>query len=214
MLLGAGGGYRPVVGHRYGLEERHHGPELGADHLDLLLLAENAQGLVIVDMHAAHERIVYEQLKRGSAQRIDSQQLLVPVHFAATETEIATAQDHTANLLALGLDISVLGQKSLAVRSVPASLADSDVVALARNVLADLAQMPASRVIEQAQNELLATMACHAAVRAHRNLSLAEMNALLRQMEITDRADQCNHGRPTWRMLSIKDLDALFMRGR
>ncbi len=178
------------------------------------ILAQNQQGLVLVDMHAAHERIVYERLKLGAAQRTGSQTLLVPVSLAATESEWAMAQEHRDTLLSLGLDIAPLGMKSLAVRSVPSSLADSDVLALVRGVLAELAQWPASTVVERAHNELLATMACHAAVRANRNLTLGEMNALLRQMEVTERADQCNHGRPTWRMLSIKELDALFLRGR
>ncbi|MEY2659589.1 MAG: mismatch repair endonuclease MutL [Pseudomonadota bacterium] len=178
------------------------------------ILAQNQQGLVLVDMHAAHERIVYERLKLGAAQRTGSQTLLVPVSLAATESEWAMAQEHRDTLLSLGLDIAPLGMKSLVVRSVPSSLADSDVLALVRGVLAELAQWPASTVVERAHNELLATMACHAAVRANRNLTLGEMNALLRQMEVTERADQCNHGRPTWRMLSIKELDALFLRGR
>jgi DNA mismatch repair protein MutL len=187
------------------------------------VLAENAQGLVIVDMHAAHERIVYEGLKNqmdaqerteGSAQRVASQPLLIPATFAATPLEVASAETHADTLLTLGLEVSAFSPQTLAVRAVPAALAQADAVPLARSVLAELAQHEASTVLARARNELLATMACHAAVRANRQLNLPEMNALLRQMEQTDRSDQCNHGRPTWRQISMKELDALFMRGR
>ena len=179
------------------------------------ILAENEQGLILVDMHAAHERIVYEQLKQQmDAHQLDAQPLLIPATFAATPQEIATAQDTADTLQALGLDMSVLSAKTLAVRSVPSHLAQGDAVALARSVLNELAQHDASTVLERARNELLATMACHGAVRANRRLTLEEMNALLRQMEETERSDQCNHGRPTWRQLSLRELDAFFMRGR
>ena len=181
----------------------------------VFVLAENAQGLVIVDMHAAHERVVYERLKSGlAATAIEAQPLLIPATFAATEQEIATAEAQAANLRRLGLDISPLSAAVLAVRSQPAALAGGDVVELARSVLAELAQFDASSVIERAQHEILSTMACHGAVRANRQLGIAEMNALLRDMERTDRADQCNHGRPTWVQLGIEDLDRLFLRGR
>ena len=181
----------------------------------VFVLAENEQGLVIVDMHAAHERIVYERLKAslGSAA-IESQPLLIPATFAATAQEIATAEAQADNLLALGLDVAPLSASVLAVRSRPAALAGGDVVELARSVLAELAQFDASTVIQRAQHEILSTMACHGAVRANRQLTLEEMNALLRDMEATDRADQCNHGRPTWRQITLKELDALFWRGR
>ncbi len=179
------------------------------------VLAENAQGLVIVDMHAAHERVVYERLKASlGAAAIESQPLLIPVTFAATAQEIATAEAHAEALQRLGLDVAPLSAKMLAVRARPAALAGGDVVELARGVLAELAQFDASHAIERAQHEILATMACHGAVRANRQLSLDEMNALLRDMERTERADQCNHGRPTWRQLSMRELDALFLRGR
>ncbi|MES2099670.1 MAG: DNA mismatch repair endonuclease MutL [Pseudomonadota bacterium] len=184
----------------------------------IFVLAENAQGLVIVDMHAAHERIVYERLKaslgdqRGRA--IESQPLLIPATFTATPQEIATAEAQADNLRALGLDVTPLSAAVLAVRSQPAALAGGDVVELARSVLAELAQFGASSVIERAQHEILSTMACHGAVRANRQLTLDEMNALLRDMERTDRIDQCNHGRPTWRQITLKELDGLFWRGR
>jgi DNA mismatch repair protein MutL len=179
------------------------------------ILAENAQGLVLVDMHAAHERIVYEQLKTQiDAQRISSQPLLIPATFPATAQEVATAEACAEALQELGLEISTLSGKTLAVRAVPSTLAQGDAVALARSVLAELSQHDASTVVKRARNELLATMACHGAVRANRKLTIDEMNGLLRQMEVTDRSDQCNHGRPTWRQLTMRELDALFLRGR
>ena len=181
----------------------------------IYILAENAQGLVIVDMHAAHERIVYERLKRQmDTDRIASQPLLIPATFAATPEEIATAETSAQALGQLGLEITPFSARTLAVRAVPTTLAQGDAVELARSVLAELAQHDASTVIQRAQNELLGTMACHGAVRANRKLTIDEMNALLRQMEETERSDQCNHGRPTWRQLSVKELDALFLRGR
>jgi len=179
------------------------------------ILAENRQGLVIVDMHAAHERVVYERLKaRLGSTTIESQPLLIPVSFAATAEEVAAAEQHAETLARLGLDVSPLSTRTLAVRSRPALLAASDLVTLTRELLAEMAQFDASSVLERAQHEILATMACHGAVRANRQLTLDEMNALLRDMEATERADQCNHGRPTWRQLDMKELDALFLRGR
>jgi len=180
------------------------------------ILAENAQGMVIVDMHAAHERIVYERLKAqvDASQRIASQPLLIPATFAATPEEVATAEAHADTLDMLGLEVSPFSPRTLAVRAVPTSLAQGDAVELARSVLAELAAHDATTVVQRARNEILGTMACHGAVRAHRRLTIDEMNALLRQMEVTERSDQCNHGRPTWRQLSMRELDALFLRGR
>ena len=179
------------------------------------ILAENSHGLVVVDMHAAHERIVYERLKQQlDDQQVASQPLLIPATFAATPDEVATAEDCAEVLKTLGLEVTALSPKTLAVRAVPTTLAQGDPVELARSVLAELGLHDASTVVQRARNELLATMACHGAVRANRRLTLDEMNALLRQMEVTERSDQCNHGRPTWRQMGMRELDALFLRGR
>ena len=181
----------------------------------IYILAENQAGLIVVDMHAAHERIVYERLKgQLDGSRIASQPLLIPATFAATPTEVATAESSAEVLHHLGLEVTPFSPKTLAVRAVPTALAAGDAVALARSVLAEPAQHDAAIVVQRAQHELLATMACHGAVRANRRLTLEEMNALLRQMEATERSDQCTHGRPTWRQLSLRELDGLFLRGR
>ena len=185
------------------------------------VLAENQHGLVVVDMHAAHERIVYERLKRaaraGAEQALPAQPLLIPVSFAATAAEVATAEAEAGTLHTLGLDVSLLSASTLVVRSRPAALPDADLAELTRSVLAELGSVEAggaSRVVQRARDDILATMACHGAVRANRQLTLEEMNALLREMESTERADTCNHGRPTWRQVTMKELDTLFLRGR
>jgi DNA mismatch repair protein MutL len=183
----------------------------------IYILAQNAQGLVLIDMHAAHERIVFEKLRAsglGQDTAIATQRLLIPSVMQASAKEIATVEAHRESLATLGFDLSVTGTTTLAIRSVPTLLADAGVEALVRSVLAEFDELGVSATIETARDELLSTMACHTAVRANRSLTTAEMNALLREMEATERSGQCNHGRPTWYQLTMKELDSLFMRGR
>jgi DNA mismatch repair protein MutL len=179
------------------------------------IVAQNAGGMVLVDMHAAHERIVYEGLKTAlDMSTLPSQPLLVPIAMTATTEEVEQAGAARAELQSLGFDVAAAGPRELMIRAVPALLADLDSQGLLRSVLGEMREFGASRVLTERRNELLSTMACHAAVRANRALTVPEMNALLRKMEETERSGSCNHGRPTWVQFGMPDLDRLFMRGR
>ena len=178
------------------------------------ILAQTTEGIVLVDMHAAHERVMYERMKQLLAGQTAQQQLLLPEVLHVTPAQAEAAETHAPEFAALGFDVSRLAPDQLALRAVPSLLAGRDCASIVRDVLSDLLEQGHSRRVEESINHLLGTMACHAAVRAQRILSLPEMNALLREMEVTERADQCNHGRPTWVRLSLSDLDRLFLRGQ
>ena len=178
------------------------------------ILAQTADGMVLVDMHAAHERVMYESMKKLLSGETAQQQLLVPEILSVTPAQAEAAELHRAEFAALGFDVSRLAPDQLALRGIPSLLSGRDPSAVVRDVLSDLLETGHSRRVEESINHLLGTMACHAAVRAQRTLTVPEMNALLREMERTPRADQCNHGRPTWVRLSLGELDRLFMRGR
>ena len=181
----------------------------------IYILAESAEGLVVVDMHAAHERIGYEKLKAAHDNAgMRSQPLLVPEQVAVAEREADTAEREAATLAELGFEVSRTGPQALLLRAVPALLADGDTVALLRDVLADLREHGESRRVAEQRDELLSTMACHGAVRANRRLTIHDMNALLREMEATERSGQCNHGRPTWARFDLAEIDRWFLRGR
>ncbi|MCX7628145.1 MAG: DNA mismatch repair protein MutL, partial [Methylophilaceae bacterium] len=181
----------------------------------IYILAQNRQGLVVVGMHAADERIMYERLKTAlDDQTVTMQPLLIPMSFNAEHWEIAVVEAHGPLLRELGFELAVLSPTTLAVRAVPTLLQEADAVSLARDVLRDLHEFGGSRVLIERRNALLATLACHAAVRANHSLTVPEMNALLRDMEATERSGQCNHGRPTWIQLDLAELDKLFMRGQ
>ena len=194
-------------------------PPLGfaiAQLLGIYILAQAEDSLLLIDMHAAAERVNYEKMKRQRQENgnLQSQRLLIPVTFAASHEECAALADHADTLAGFGLELSDMGGNTLAVRAVPAMLGKADVVSLAKDVLGELAQVGSSQTIEEHENHILATMSCHGSVRAGRQLTLPEMNALLRDMENTPRSNQCNHGRPTWVKLTLKELDALFLRGQ
>jgi DNA mismatch repair protein MutL len=181
----------------------------------IFILAQGSQGLIVVDMHAAHERITYERMKRAlAAQDLKTQPLLVPVSLAVSQKEAALAETHASELSQVGLAVERLGPETLAVRHVPALLRGSDTEQLVRDVLADLSEHGRSDRVEAVIHELLGTMACHGSVRANRQLTIPEMNSLLRDMEVTERSGQCNHGRPTWTLVTLAELDKLFLRGR
>ncbi len=199
-------------------EDENGIPPLGfalAQLAGIYILAQNKNGLVVVDMHAAHERIVYEKLKTAlDGQQIPTQPLLIPVSFAAEALDIATAEEERAAIMQLGFDIMPLSPTTLAVRAMPAMLKQAHAEAAARDVLQEMREYGAARALTERRNELLSTLACHSAVRANQSLTIAEMNGILREMERTERSGQCNHGRPTWFQMTITELDALFMRGQ
>ncbi|MDQ3185777.1 MAG: DNA mismatch repair endonuclease MutL [Pseudomonadota bacterium] len=200
------------------VEEKPETPPLGfalGQLLGIYILSQNDRGLLIVDMHAAHERILYEKLKSAlDNHRLSMQPLLIPATFQANSLDLATVEGNKAVLRELGFEISAFSPTMLVVRAVPAMLKDADVVKLAHDVLNEIREFGATQALTSRRNELLSTMACHGAVRANRMLTVPEMNALLREMEATERSSQCNHGRPTWFEISLSDLDKMFMRGR
>jgi len=208
----------PLTTHHSPLTNSDGIPPLGfalAQLAGIYILAQNPHGMVVVDMHAAHERIVYEKLKIAlDGQQIPNQPLLIPVTFQADTLDVATAEEERAALHTLGFDIAPLSPTTLAVRAMPAMLKQSHAEAAARDVLHELREYGATRALTERRNELLGTLACHSAVRANQALTLTEMNHILREMENTERSGQCNHGRPTWFQMTISDLDKMFMRGK